>query len=31
MERTTNKMQALFLDKASLYPDDLDFTALQDA
>ena len=30
MERATNKMQALFLDKASLYPDDLDFTALED-
>ena len=30
MEQATKKMQALFLDKASLYPDDLDFTALED-
>mgnify|MGYP001815174462 FL=1 len=30
MVRATNKKQALFLDKASLYPDDLDFTGLED-
>jgi len=30
MVRAMNKVQALFLDKASLYPDDLDFTALED-
>ena len=30
MVRATNKMQALFLDKASLYPDDLDLTVLED-
>jgi len=30
MVRATDKMQALFLDKASLYPDDLDLTALED-